>query len=330
MMAWRMLLCLGMGLCLSGCSHEAKQRFGEALLLDRSAPQFTVNAVRPIWSCERSPDPRYPCVGLGPEGFVRDLVARPFANKRVMTIKDVNRNIFYRLRFTWFSMQGSCDGSVWDEQLQGFIWPVVLTDGRTFYERSKQEVNLTRLSAEKILEASLAKGYGRNMVLRELPDGSLGYLPHFPPNLQCTAHHIDLYAGKPFGMAAKIYAPEPEDPAIYGDDWIKPSTKGLFDTGCREEQRNGLTWRVCVGAMERQDRRNGTPYEAKRERWVTPLGDSGFVLLIWAGHRDFLFQWPQWLAERQAAQLEVIDSVRIERLPLAGNEPNLEKEWPLR
>lgn len=327
MRAWRVLLCVGLGLWLGGCSLEAKRRFGEALLLDRSAPQFTINAVRPIWSCDRSPDPRYPCMGLGPEGFVRDLVARPFANKRVMVLKDVDRHTLYRLRFTWFSMQGDCGGSSWDEQLQGFIWPLVLTGGRTFYEPSGRETNLTRLSAEKILEARLASG--RHLAPRELPDGSLVHLPHFPPNPQCQAFHIDKYAGVPFSMAASVYAPEPNEPGIYGEDWIKPSTKGLFDTGCREEQLNDFTWRVCTGTRERRGGPNGT-YEAKRERWVTPLSDSGFALLMWVEYGEFLFQWPQWYAERQAALREVIDSVRIEKLPLAGNEPDFEEEWPSR
>ncbi|MGH8355401.1 MAG: hypothetical protein ACRERY_18040, partial [Pseudomonas sp.] len=316
-----------LGILLAGCSQETKLRFGESLLLDRSSPQLAVNAVRPIWSCDKSPDPRYPCVGVGPEGLVRDLVARPFANKRVMTIKDVDRDALYRIRFTWFSMQGSCGGSSWDEQLQSYIWPVVLTGGRTYFEPVMRETNLTRLSAEKMLEARLATG--KYLAPRELPDGRLVREPHFPPQNQCDADYMDRSAGSPFRLGLKIYVPDPESPWVFGDAWIEPSKRSLFDTGCREEQRNGLTWRVCAGSVEKKGGPNGT-YESKRERWVTPVSDSGFVLLVWAEYREPLFFWPQWYAERQASLLEMIDSIRVEELPLTGNEPNFEKEWPLR
>jgi hypothetical protein len=78
----RTLGLLGLCIVLSACSHDATRIFMEKLILDRSPVEFVPNAIRiPIFDCKTRPDPRYPCQGVGPEGFVRDLVITPFANK---------------------------------------------------------------------------------------------------------------------------------------------------------------------------------------------------------------------------------------------------------
>jgi hypothetical protein len=304
-------------LALSACSNDAFVRVTDAMLFPNIEPTFEVNAVRPIWSCDKSPDPRYPCVGIGPEGFARDLVARPFANKRVMEIKDVDHKALYRIRFTWYSMTGSCDGTIWDDRVQAFIWPVRLDNGRTFFEISKRETGLTRLSAEKIFEAE--KATGKKITPRRKSDGSLVTEPFFPPNPQCSSQYMDQSAGSPFKASLWVYAPDPPEsqwPWIFGDAWVKPSKRGQFKSGCRDEQRNGLTWSVCLGAgTELPGGTNGTR-EVQRERWVARLSDSGFVMIVWGAYEEPLFLFPKWYAERQASLLEVIDSVRVERTEL--------------
>jgi hypothetical protein len=326
-------------LALSACSSDSFVRMTDAMLFPNVEPAFEVNAVRPIWNCDKSPDPRYPCVGIGPEGFVRDLVARPFANKHVMQIRDLDRKATYRIRFTWFSMTGSCagfspiQGGLWIEQRQEFLIPITLVRGRTFADYAKPvgdriradptntgpgvESGLTRLSAEKIFEAE--KATGKKMTPRRKSDGSLVTEPFFPPNTQCDADYMDQSAGKPFSVGLCVYARDPPEnqwPWIFGDAWVKPSKRGQFRSGCREEQRNGKTWSVCLGAgTELPGGTKGTR-EVQRERWVARLSDSGFVMIVWGAYEEPLFLFPKWYAERQASLLEVIDSVRVERTEL--------------
>lgn len=285
---------------LAGCSNETKRRFGEALIADRSPITFEVNAVRPIFNCANSPDPRYPCQGMGPEGFVRDLVAKPFANKRVIDIIDLDQKKSSRIKWTWFSMQGNCRG--------GERAILQLSGGRSFGKGgsidSKYEIGLTRLSAQNLDERWRLK-HGE----------SAG--PAWPPQALCNADHIDLAAGTPFRAALYIYAPEPADKARIADrSWVHAPKHSKFETGCHAEKRNGLTWNVCLSAGQEWP---GGPHgfrETQLERWSAYLGDSGFLISIEGTYTEPLYLWPQWYAERRAALREVIDSVRFENLPV--------------
>jgi hypothetical protein len=301
-------------LALSACSSDSFVRVTESMLFPNVEPTFEVNAVRPIWTCDRSPDPRYPCVGIGPEGFARDLVAKPFANKRVMEIRDVDRKVRYGIRFTWYSMTGSCGGNIWDEKQEAFISPVRLEQGRTFYEIWGREAGLTRLSAEKIFEAE--KATGKKITPRMKSDGSVVTEPFFPPNTQCDADYMDQSAGSPFNVGLWVYAAEPTD-ATLSQSKTRPSSKGQYKTGCREEVRNEVSWRIC-STRARADLPGGPQgsREVQIENWVARLSDSGFTMIVRASYAEPLFDWPQWYAERQASLLEMIDSVRLERTEL--------------
>lgn len=307
-------------LLLAGCSHDTERRFLETMIADRSPVTFEVNAVRPIFDCANSPDPRYPCQGIGPEGFVRDLIVKPFANKWVTDIKDDDHKKAYQIRWTWFSMQGTCNnprGGTWDNSKKYFYSPIAIRNGRSFTfpvslkdgrlspgdERNIEETGLTRLSAQNLHEKWPVKNRSERAA--------------WPPQPLCTADYIDLSAGKPFGAALWIYAPEPADKTrIANHSWVKPPEHSNFEIGCREEKRNGLIWNVCLSAGQKWP---GGPHgfrETQIERWNAYLGDSGFLISIDGTYTEPLYLWPQWYAERRAALLEVIDSVRFEKLPM--------------
>lgn len=304
---------------LAGCSDATVRRVGEALIEDRSPATFHVNAVRPIFNCANSPDPRYPCQGMGPEGFVRDLVAKPFANKRVMDVKDEDREKVYRVQWTWFSMQGSCDnprGGIWDKTKELFYSPLLIRKGRSFTfpmsvkfnrlspgdERNIEETGLTRLSAEHIDERwRLKHGESRG--------------PIWPPQPLCSSQYMDLAAGSPFNAWLTLYVPDPTDKPHY-HFMVKAPKHSKFETGCREEKRNGLTWSVCLSAGKEWPGGPSGFRESQTERWRAHLGDSGFVMQIDGMYIEPLYLWPQWYAERRAGLLEVIDSVRFENLSM--------------
>lgn len=284
---------------LAGCGREAMRQFGEALIADRSPVTFVENGVRPIFDCAKSPDPRYPCQGMGPEGFVRDLVVKPFANKKSITVVDHDRKQVSRISWTWFSMQGACGGgAVLNFEISGrriFARPVRTGDSG--------EIGLSRLSAQYEHEKTPIKN--------RYPGG-----PIWPPQSLCDADGIDLSAGHPFSAALWLYVPDPTDKSFNERLGGKAKPKHSdFKVGCREEQRNGLTWSVCLQAgQERPGGPNGSR-ETQIENWEARLGDSGFVIEVTGWYVEPLYLWPQWYAERQAALLEVIDSVRYEKLP---------------
>lgn len=283
---------------LAGCSDATVRHVGEALIEDRSPITFEVNAVRPIFNCANSPDPRYPCQGMGPEGFVRDLVARPFANKKTITVTDHDKKESFRVQWTWYSMQGSCgwNGSS-DWQISG---------GRIFgvggAKNPKPEIGLTRLSAEHIDERWRLK-HG----------GSRG--PTWPPQPLCSSQYMDLAAGSPFNAWLFFYKPDPTDKPSY-QSIVNGPKHSKFETGCREEKRNSLTWSVCLSAGKEWPGGPNGFRESQTERWRAHLGDSGFVMEIDGMYIEPLYLWPQWYAERRAGLLEVIDSVRFENLPM--------------
>lgn len=289
----RWIVCI-VGILLTGCSYNTQRQFIEALLANRNPITFEVNAVRhPIFNCSDSPDPRYPCEGMGPEGFVRDLVVKPFANKRALNIIDHDKKKSFRITWTWFSMQGSCNG--------GERANLQLMGGRGFGRKGpidpKYEVGITYLSAQKRAERWRRK------------DGE-SIISAWPPQPVCAADYVDLSAGRPFSAALWLYVPEPNEKSPAQ----KTPKHSKFETGCREEKRNGLTWSVCLTAGQEWP---GGPHgflETQLEMWKAHLNDSGFIISIYGWYKEPLYLWPQWYAERQAALLEVIDSVRFENL----------------
>lgn len=155
----------GLGFLLTGCTQRVAERAGNWIvqLGADNKPAFAANAVRPVFDCKTSPDPRYPCEGIGPEGFKRDLVARPIT-QHAWQLDDVGRGLTYRLQYKWYAMQGSCGGF-------GGFGHTILRDGRTFRARpeadgSLYEQGLTKSSAEHILEASNAQYLKRTGVVR--------------------------------------------------------------------------------------------------------------------------------------------------------------------
>lgn len=283
---------------LAGCSDATVRRVGEALIEDRSPITFEVNAVRPIFNCANSPDPRYPCQGMGPEGFVRDLIAKPFANKKTVTVVDYDQKKSYRIEWIWFSMQGSC-GWVGSSNWQLFGGQSFGVGGAI---DSKHEIGLTRLSAEHIDERwRLKHGESRG--------------PIWPPQPLCSSQYMDLAAGSPFNAWLTLYKPDPADKPHY-HFMVKAPKHSKFETGCREEKRNGLTWSVCLSAGKEWPGGPSGFRESQTERWRAHLGNSGFVIQIDGMYIEPLYLWPQWYAERRAGLLEVIESVRFENLSM--------------
>ncbi|MDR1163490.1 MAG: hypothetical protein LBM17_06630 [Candidatus Accumulibacter sp.] len=292
---WIPALCV----LLSACSHDTTRVFMENLLLSRSPVEFVPNAIRrPIFDCKTSPDPRYPCQGVGPEGFVRDLVITPFANIMDAEIVDYDKNRTYRVGWTWFSMVGTCRMSERAEFFGGRLFSV---------DRNKErrDWGLTFKSAEAIRDAKVAK-FGQN--------GS--YRIGWPPQPLCSTDSVDMAAGSPFHAFLYFFAPEAADRARVGNEArLKRPKHSDFAVGCRREERKGLTWVVCSGAgQERPGGAHGFR-ETLLERRTAYLGDSGFLIELIAHYEEPLYLFPIWYAERRAAIDAVIDSIHFETLP---------------
>lgn len=290
-------LWLLLALLLGACSQDAARRFGEAVFADHSPPKFVQNAVRPIFTCGEAPDPLYPCQGMGPEGFVRDLVARPLFNPRQLNINDLDRGKAFSLRWNWFSMQGGCRYRIdrTNYLSQGTFMSVPSHEGgRPFL------VGLTKRSAE---------------LLSQHRPASSSPKPVWPPQPICEADNLDMAAGRPFSAALWIWKPEPEEsPKLFARP-TTPSPANRFDTGCHWEKRNDIKWQVCRTSMMLLNRSGEGSRENLVERWQAVFGDTGLHIQIVGYFSELLLGWPQWYAERRAALHEVVDSVRLESLP---------------
>jgi hypothetical protein len=325
----RMLCMVVVVLPLLGCTQRVAERIGNSIVQLGSSdrPVFVANAVRPVFDCKTSPDPRYPCAGLGPEGFVRDLVALPITD-HVFQIDDEDARRAYRIKWTWYAMQGDCFG----------FGDTILRDGRTFRATANGQGRLelkldkvgnplergfTKRSSEEILETGNARYSERTGVARN--GGKLVW----PPQRLCETN-MDVSAGRLFSASLWIWKPDPGDPMVtdttIDHSWVAPPSLNQFKTGCRTEQRNGLTWDVCIGLVN-QPIKEVTPQsggyavqvgveEVQLGRWIARLGDSGFTIEVWERYRPPIFQYPRWYVERQAGFQDVIDSIRFESSPL--------------
>ena len=278
-------------LILAGCTRNAAREFGEWAFSDRSEPRFEIDAVRPVFNCANVPDPRYPCAGIGPEGFMRDLVVKPFANKHYIDMYSESKKAGNRLWFTWFSMQGGCGlGN------RNFVREAQPNTAAYPYYTANKSGTITR-------SADQDPKYDR-------------YQKPIYPLGDCKTG-IDMSAGQPVRAKLQLWAP-----SKFGDDLTIPviaSATGKFKTGCRVEKRNNLTWQVCSTALrlkvwDKSDRMY-VEQERQKEVWIARLGKAGFFLQLTVTYRDPIFHYPGWYAERQANISEVIDTITLETLP---------------
>jgi hypothetical protein len=303
---------LASALLLTACSQDAARRFGETIFADNSPPTFVANAVRPIWKCGEAPNPLYPCYGMGPEGFVRDLVARPLFNPQRLHIRNFDTDQGFAVRWTWFSMQGGCRYRI---SRNSYLSKGTMMSVPVVPHRGEQPhlVGLTRPTAV--------------LLSQSVPERQRPVKPAWPPQPICDAQAFDVMTpSRPFSAAMWIWMPEPEERSSLFSRPVTPSPSGRFDTGCRWEKRSGLDWQICRTAIMQPEKGASGKREDLMERWQASLGNTGFHIQITGHFYDPLFLWPQWYAERHAALLEVIDSVRLE--PAAPPTPEEKAAFP--